>query len=287
MRICTSCKQHVNTGWSCLACGHITPVTEGFLTHAPDMAHQGGGFKNEFFSQLSELEESNFWFKARNEIILWALRKYCNNPRNFLEIGCGTGYVLSGVSSAFPGAHLSGSEIFLSGLNFASRRVPSAQFMQMDARKIPFVSEFDAIGAFDVLEHIEEDQLVLSQIHQALAPRGKLLLTVPQLDWLWSAADERAMHVRRYSANEIQQKITSSGFSILRSTSFVSFLLPAMYLSRRVERDYENNPYAEFNISNFLNRIFFYLMMAEKKLIEKGVNFTFGGSRLIIAERKE
>jgi SAM-dependent methyltransferase len=55
-----------------------------------------------------------------------------------------------------------------------------AVLFQMDARKIPFESEFDVIGAFDVLEHIEEDEKALAQIFHAVLPGGGLILTVPQ-----------------------------------------------------------------------------------------------------------
>src|SRR5690606_22871969 len=116
----------------------------------------------------------------------------------FLEIGCGTGFVLSGVADAFPAVRLFGSEIFTAGLEFAARRQPSVNFMQMDARSLPFLDEFDVIGAFDVLEHIVEDGQVLAQMREALKPNGIILLTVPQHEWLWSPVDEFACHVRRY-----------------------------------------------------------------------------------------
>src|SRR6266545_4042215 len=93
---------------------------------------------------------------------------YCSyEPENFLEIGCGTGFVLSGIRKAFPELILSGSEIFSEGLNLAAERLPGVELFQMDARRIPFQEEFDVIGAFDVLEHVKEDEEVLSQMYQA------------------------------------------------------------------------------------------------------------------------
>jgi len=67
---------------------------------------------------------------------------------------------------------LAGSEIFSAGLAFVAMRVPSAAFYQMDARNIPFRDEFDIIGAFDVLEHIEDDVAVIDQVAKALRPGG-------------------------------------------------------------------------------------------------------------------
>ncbi|MEI7996904.1 MAG: class I SAM-dependent methyltransferase, partial [Methylococcaceae bacterium] len=146
-------------------------MVSGFISYAPELALEGGGgFKSGFFRDLAALEDKNFWFRSRNNLIVWALGKYNPSFRSFLEIGCGTGYVLSGISKAFPDRKFFGSEIFTTGLSFAAERLTSAHLMQMDAREIPFVEELYVIGAFDVLEHIKEDDEVLVQVHQALKP---------------------------------------------------------------------------------------------------------------------
>lgn len=66
----------------------------------------------------------------------------------------------------------------------------------MDARRIPFEGEFDVIGAFDVLEHIEEDERVLGQLNAALRSGGGIIATVPQHQWLWSEMDTVSGHRR-------------------------------------------------------------------------------------------
>jgi len=196
--------------------------------------------------------------------------------------------VLSGLRSAYPKARLSGSEIFLSGLRFAKTRLPDVTLMQMDARAIPFTAHFDAIGAFDVLEHIEQDEAVLAQIHAALKPGGHLIATVPQHRWLWSAMDDYAFHFRRYTARELQDKCTAAGFEVVRSTSFVSFLLPAMLAARLGKRDVDLETLdstAELRINPVLNTLFYGIMRLEALLIRLGLNFPAGGSRLVIAKR--
>src|SRR5205823_1532466 len=90
----------------------------------------------------------------------------------------------------------------------------------------------DAIGAFDVLEHVYEDEAVLRQLYQALKPRGGLLLSVPQHPWLWSPVDDYSHHRRRYIASALAEEVERAGFRILRQTSFVSLLLPVVALSR-------------------------------------------------------
>ena len=143
------------------------------------------------------------------------------------------------------------------------------------------------IGAFDVLEHIEEDELVLKQIQQALRPEGVLILTVPQHRWLWSPVDEMACHVRRYSATELKEKLASAGFEIIRSTSFVSILLPAMMASRLVQiaPTEPDDLRAELVISAPLNFLFEKVLGIEAALIRCGLNFPLGGSRLVVARK--
>ena len=157
----------------------------------------------------------------------------------------------------------------------------------MDARDIPLRAEVDVIGAFDVLEHIEEDVEVLGQMHQALKPDGLLVISVPQHRWLWSPADDHAHHVRRYTARELRAKVTGAGFDIERSTSFVSLLLPMMLLSRLLmRRRTEVDPIDEMRMPALLNAVLYRLMRLETALIRRGLDLPLGGSRLVVARKR-
>lgn len=289
MERCLSCNSLFSSNLeACSSCRSARPITNGFSSYAAHLAQAGGGFESKFFKQLAPVEASNFWFRARNEIILWALKSYCPHFKSLLEIGCGTGFVLSAIAETYPQTSLCGSEIFVEGLSFAAARVPSAKMMQMDARIIPFHDEFDVIGAFDVLEHIEEDTVVLSQIYSALKPQGYLLLTVPQHPWLWSVVDEYSHHVRRYTAEDIQKKVQGAGFRILRSTSFVATLLPLMVASRLINKKVsleDVDPMAEYRLSPFANSILLGILRAEQGLIRRGIEIPVGGSRLLVAQK--
>ncbi len=243
------------------------------------------GFKSHYFKNLAELEAGNFWFRVRNKIIIWALCRYTPSLKSFLEIGCGTGFVFSAIFKKFPDAILSGSEYFEEGLVYARQRLPTAEFTQLDAREIPYESELDVIGVFDVLEHINEDEAVLHQIFKALKSGGAVVITVPQHPWLWSTVDEYACHVRRYSANDLHQKVCNAGFDIVRSTSFVCLLLPAMYLSRLLPRKSLGGSMSELTINPVINMIFELILLFELCLIRLGVCFPLGGSRLLVARK--
>ena len=155
----------------------------------------------------------------------------------------------------------------------------------MDARFIPYESVLDVIGAFDVLEHIQEDEMVLQQIFKSLKLGGVAVITVPQHKWLWSEVDDYACHVRRYEPQDLHEKITKAGFVILKSTSFVSLLMPALYFSRFSQRKkirINDDCMAELQINPILNKILEVIMMIEFYLIRLGINFSLGGSRLVV-----
>lgn len=289
MKQCPSCKTNfVATDWKCPACAYLPSKVDGFAVLAPALAEGGAGFRPEAFEQLAALEAQNFWFRARNKLIVWALKRHFPTMERYLEIGCGTGYVLAGVAQAYPAATLVGSEIFTVGLPYAASRAKTAEILQMDARQIPYVEEFDVIGAFDVLEHIEEDEVVLAAMLRAVRPGGGVAITVPQHPWLWSAADESACHVRRYRVRELREKVLRAGFKLEFETSFVSLLLPAMLASRLTKQrgSAGKDALPELSLPLWLNSLFGRIMTLERYLIRSGLRLKLGGSRLLIATKK-
>lgn len=289
MILCPSCSaKNIHAENGCLQCGFVPGRVDGFLAWAPELAKHNDGFPGGSFEGLARVEAGNFWFRARNAIVLWALRKYFPGFQSLLEVGCGTGFVLSGIAQAFPHARIAGSEIYTAGLAFAAKRLPSVELLQMDARKLPYEAEFDVVVACDVIEHILEDDLVLQNFHRAIKPGGGCLITVPQHQWLWSPVDEAACHQRRYSATELRTKVEAAGFRIARSTSFVTLLLPLMLASRLAARHSGQIGGSEaLELNPLLDRTLEAIMRIEYVLITAGVSLPIGGSRLVVLLRKE
>jgi len=245
------------------------------------------GFEVSHFEKLASSEEKHFWFRIRNKLILWALDKYFKNTNKFLEIGCGTGFVLSGIEKEFPSLDLYGSEIHQEGLRFASKRVSRAKLFQIDATSIPFKEEFDVIGSFDVLEHIRQDEKVLCEINKALKPGGGIILTVPQHPFLWSRYDEEGHHVRRYTALELKTKVEYAGFKVIYMTSFVFLLLPLVIVSRLMPR-FKKEQYdvlSELKIGKSMNFFFEKILFIEYCMIKLGFKSPIGSSLLLIAKK--
>ena len=245
-----------------------------------------GGYPEDVFDRLAALEPGHYWFESRNRLIIWAMGRYFPRAASFLDVGCGTGFVLRGLHEALPGLALTASDAAGPGLAIARSRVPSATFLQQDARDLDAVEAFDVAGGFDVLEHIPEDEAVLARLHRAVRPGGGVLLTVPQHPWLWSRADAVAHHVRRYRREELVRRTRAAGFEILRVSSFVSLLLPVLAATRWMDaRRKADFDLREFEVPALVNRTLGSLLAVERALIRAGVSWPAGGSLLVVARR--
>ncbi|MDL2259935.1 class I SAM-dependent methyltransferase [Deltaproteobacteria bacterium OttesenSCG-928-K17] len=247
------------------------------------------GFNAEEFEAWSEKGDDDFWNRSRNKLIEYLISQNFPDFKSFLEVGCGTGFAMSGLVKAFPGRDYVGVEMFEEGLRHARKRLPGIKLLQMDARELNFTEEFDLLGSFDVLEHITEDEDVMARMYKALKPGGGLVVSVPQHQWLWSAHDENLCHVRRYSNRELLEKLRRAGFTIVRSLSFLALLFPAMVGTRLLrkftsEKNLNDNP--ELHIPGWLDKVFEKALSVERGLVKLGVNFPCGGSRVVVA-RKE
>jgi SAM-dependent methyltransferase len=288
MKLCMHCRRGFEAeGWICPACGHSPASIDGFPSFAPALAEAGAAMPAGAHHRLDQLQEQSFWFRGRNRLIQDLVLRFFPDAGTLLEVGCGSGFVLAGLRAVLPAAQLVGSEIYVHGLGYAAKRVgPPCELLQMDARSIPYEAEFDVIGAFDVLEHIDEDEAVLKEIQRTLKPGGGVMLTVPQHPSLWSKADELACHRRRYRRRELADKLRRNGFVILRDTSFISLLLPAMLLQRLMAaRSDDYDPERELALPGAIDRLFEATLDVERWLIRVGIDLPLGGSRVVVARK--
>ena len=234
--------------------------------------------------ELAVAEARHFWFEARHRLILAALHRYFPQARSFLDLGCGTGGVLAAIERARPDLGLVAADALLAGLGVAKRCVRRASFVQLDIRRLPYDGEFDVVGLFDVLEHLDDDDAVLREVRRATMPGGGAIITVPQHPALWSAVDEFSRHRRRYTRGELVDKVRRAGFVVERATSFMTFVLPALALSRMMRRNSPAfDPAAELRIGAAANTFLRALCRIEYATIALGGSWPVGGSLLVVA----
>jgi SAM-dependent methyltransferase len=244
-----------------------------------------GTFDRTLFERLAAAEPGHFWFEERNRLLLWSLRRYFPRAASFCEVGCGSGGVLAAIEAALPKLELTGVEYYPEALPLAARRLKRARLQLGDIGTLPFRDEFDVVGCFDVLEHIPDDRLALTNLARSVKPGGGLILTVPQGPYLWSAFDELAHHQRRYRSRDLCDKIRATGLICQRISSFMTFLLPAMWLSRLRRRPPAELLEGQLHPTAVANRIGTAVLGWERRLIAAGMSFPCGASLLVIATK--
>ena len=130
-----------------------------------------------------------------------------------LEVGCSAGHLLSELRSHFPKATVIGADVIKGTLLALAQRMPDVPLLCFDLSSCPLADDsVDAIIMLNVLEHIEDDLRALKHANRILRPGGVLVLEVPASPGLYDEYDAYLKHFRRYSKQEIHDKLVQTGF---------------------------------------------------------------------------
>jgi SAM-dependent methyltransferase len=234
---------------------------------------------------LVAAESWHFWFRARRQLVIWALRAYFPQRRTMLDVGCGTGFLLDGLRTSSADTALAGCDLLFEGLRRARQRLDGMPVFQADVGRLPVRRPFDAITALDVIEHVDDDEAALRELFRGLTPGGGLVITVPQHQWLWSEVDEFSRHRRRYSRTDMLSKLRAAGFEVLRCTSFFATTLPLMAVRLFRPQGDAFDPAAELRIPRLWSAVAGAMLRPEWLLIRAGLSLPIGGSLLVVARR--
>ena len=186
------------------------------------------------YDRMAELADVHWWYVARRKILAELIRREVQPPAKarILEIGCGTGHNL-GMLSEF--GSVDGLEVDDEARGLAEQRhrraILSAPLPGLAGVKR---RTYDLIAALDVIEHVEDDSAALAAIAGRLKPGGKLLMTVPAHQWMWSAHDTANHHKRRYSRKGLGALVESSPLRLDKIGYFNSLLFPLAVAARGV-----------------------------------------------------
>lgn len=188
------------------------------------------------YDQMAELDERHWWYRARREVLEALIRRVAKPPRGakILEIGCGTGHNFAMLSGF---GHVDALELDEQVRSFAEKRL-GREIMSAPLPELGGVPDrsYDLIGAFDVIEHIEDDRAGVASIAAKLKPGGKFVMTVPAHAWMWSAHDVVNHHKRRYSKRGLKALIASSPLKLEAIGYLNSLLFPVAIAERMASK---------------------------------------------------
>ena len=219
--------------------------------------------------ELERIAECDFWSKVKTELILSLVE-----GQTVLDVGCGAGELDKALLER--GFDVTVVDNDAQAVEIARRKglvgfVADISRWRTDAR-------FDCVIAADVLEHIEDDLLVLKRIYDMLKLGGCVVVNVPSYKFLFGPHDVALGHKRRYSDGELRAKLEAAGFRVEAQRHWNLLALPMTVLITKVlRRDYPHERVSRLGVlSGFIEKLL---------LLESRVNRWFGISILCKARK--
>jgi SAM-dependent methyltransferase len=147
-----------------------------------------------------------------------------------LDVGCGAGQVAKAVKRARPDLDVHACDVSRSAIATASASAEGVEFRLATAERLPFADgELDFVWIFDVLEHVEDPEQVLSEVARVLKPGGgfhivlplegqpRTLYTLVGCGTRWTAKVRHGGHIQVFSADRFRTMAASCGLPVMRT----------------------------------------------------------------------
>lgn len=249
------------------------------------------------FQLHAQIEDRHWWFLARRKILrglVETLVPPVDRPL-VVDVGCGTGANLAAFADSYQtlGADTSPDAIELAqqrfpGIDYRCGFAPGA-FGDAAAQAKVFLLT-------DVLEHVPDDFLLLSQLLAAASPGAYFVVTVPAEPELWSPHDETFGHYRRYQRDRLLRVWQGLPVTPLLVTHFNARLYPAVKSIRRLQRvlPKRSREWTDFGVpSGWCNRLLTSIFQGELPVLlrqlrrsETGQGYRRGVSLLAVLRRE-
>jgi SAM-dependent methyltransferase len=178
--------------------------------------------------KLAALEDAHWWYRERRHLLSRAIREL--PPGTAMDVGAAGGGNTRVLREA--GWSVVALEYGSDGAQVAAER--GLPVLRGDATTLPVAdASLDLVVAFDVLEHILDDDSAVAEVKRALRPGGTFLVAVPADPRLWSEHDVAVDHVRRYTRATLTSVLERGGFEIHSMGSWNVLLRPVVALRRR------------------------------------------------------
>jgi SAM-dependent methyltransferase len=239
------------------------------------------------YDELAAVERTHWWFQGRRQIVADVLRRRLpgsgRRGRRIVDVGCGTGEMLDMVREFGAVTGIDASPI---AVRYCTERFGDGVDVHLGRVPDDLPDGVAVVTAFDVVEHLEDDEKALRGICERLAPGGVFVCTVPAFPFLWSGHDEVHHHYRRYTRRLLRQRLEEAGFVVERLTFFNTLLFPAAAAVRLLHRFVPGTPPGSdaSKAAGPLNRLLLQFFAAERFALRL-IDLPFGVSLLAVCHR--
>ncbi len=238
----------------------------------------------EVYLRHIENEETHWWFKSRRKIICSIIERNLlsgEKKLNILDYGAGSGTNVE-MLSTFGDVYVYEKDEKTS--KFLIEKFKNNKNIKI-VNQLDYKDFFDLIIAADVIEHIEDDNAILKYFSNLLNENGKILLTVPAYNFLYSSKDRILHHHRRYNKKRLKS-LVEKYFEIIKLTYYNFFLFAPLALSILFLKLFKINfiNSVETKPNRIINEFLFMIFNMEKYLL-RIFNFPFGLSLILIARK--
>ncbi len=233
------------------------------------------------FEEMLALEEKHWWFLARKKIINSLINKYLTTKMSkILEIGIGSGLNLKWLKNY--GTKLTGVDSSTLAITAATNKILGTRLFQCSFPDCDLKEKFDLICLFDVLEHIKEEPEAMKKLSELLTEGGKIILTVPAYNFLFSRHDVVNHHQRRYTKKSLKKLITQHPELKIEFLSYFNFFLAPFIITLRLIKKFQKSKSSDTALPPpWLNNILEKIFSSETKLL-KNFSLPWGISLICI-----
>lgn len=247
--------------------------------------------QQDYYKEYYDLERNHWWFVAREKIISNYVKKLIRDKHlpekeiKILNVGCGPGRSSQYLSKF---SKVTSIEYDKECCEFASEKT-GLEIINGSITQLPFSDKsFDLVCAFDVIEHVEDDQLAVNEMKRVVKEDGVIFITVPAFMSLWSHHDVINHHFRRYKIKEIERLFEKQKEGNKIFVSYFNFILfLPIYLIRQLSNLFisdEKRPGSGSDFETFkpgiMNTLLYNVLAFESKLINLNFKLPFGVSIL-------
>ncbi len=156
---------------------------------------------------LEGADNYNSWIVSR-------IKKFIESPA--LEIGAGTGNISEYFTNLKELVLSDNDENLVECLRsrFSDKKNIRVEILDISKQFSKIINKLSSVYAINVLEHIEQDTIALSNINRLLKADGRVVLLVPAKKFAYTKLDKSLGHFRRYEKKELRKKLESAGFTV-------------------------------------------------------------------------